>query len=548
MHPDHSKRAAPVKHWQVWLALTLIALLVHLGSRPGNWEGIDDFKLLYNGSQGVGFVLTNRPLHTLPIWLLHPFIGASALYGYWALMALRVINAGLAYQLTLAALPERRRFAILVALAYAAFNLPGASSLMNLPVLSVILLAVSFCLLAGWAYLRYLRSAHWPWLLLALASLAASLLAYEPGLPILAGLPLAALWFVRPHPRHHWWAVALWFIVIGLAGGLRIALPILSGEDYYITGVARGSSPAYLIGGFLLQWKYLLAAFTGAGLAPDGLSILSVVVVTLAAAWLLRPGHSESENWPSLVFLVPALELSFALVVAGFLPFLLTSYAGTTRTQFFSQPGTALLIAVLLGLFSLPLRRWSGQGWIMALSIGLLTGLNQMQFTQIQRELVIEADTWESVTELRILSQQISIRPGALLYLDWDYARACPPAMQPWSFTYGMRYFYEDAIAAGSVDSWDANVLISHAGFSIEAKSPRAERSLLLRESFHRWDDVLILRMQDCHGFRLYEQVPASVYDESEGLPYDPGALTGVPGWLPPRIVRYLPPLQRPAP
>jgi hypothetical protein len=225
--------------------------------------------------------------------------------------------------------------------------------------------ALAFFLLGLWLLLLSYRRGSRALLALACLSLAGALLINEGVLP-LAGLALVLLWLVRgARGRGLVWTYA-WLGTMTLLAA-RFALFLLArGENSYQAAQAAGAlrQPELLLASLRLHLGTFLNYFQRTASAGHGQSAL-VALAAAAALVGLALGRRPARRRGYLL----ALPLAAAAMVLGTAPFL--HIQAPFRTEFFTAPGQAVLLACGICLAAELLGRWVGVATAAA-AVGLL--------------------------------------------------------------------------------------------------------------------------------------------------------------------------------
>lgn len=535
------------RFWLMGLACLLIVLGQSIAVQPGNWLGFDEYKLSYSSSFGVGFPLSSRPLHLLPINLTHWLIGMHPLPGRLLITLLRTLNALLFYLLLRRLLPQHSDFAQLGGLIYAAYLPHDMFNLAGYSVQSVVILPVGMALGALLAYFSYLRSQKGAWLALSLLLLAGSTLAYESGLIMVGIVPMLALLPTKERPRHHWIGAALWLLtVLGL--GLRFIFAGVLSADSYGARLSVDLAPTSLVLKSALQFAGALTPLFNGRLFPSTVAAPLVGVLAGAAAVVLRPRLSADAGArnESARIAFWSILIGLGLAWLGVLPYLPTDIANVVhRTQFFASAGEALALCGLIWWISMGVESRPAQRAAQTIGLALVAGIISANLAAIQSVYRDNAFTWESHARFRMLAQQApALLPNTLLYSINASDAPCPPAMSATGYSVALRYLYADQVFAAGREGWAERVNIDESGFEVLPRSALAARYPLYRASSHRWNETVLLSQPDCGGFVILRELPESLLLGQDPALYEPEALILHNRWLPERMVRLLPPVQ----
>lgn len=350
---------------------------------------------------------------------------------------------------------------------------------------------------------------------------------YEASAALLAAGPLLVLWVAGARSRRPW----LWGGAFGAAVVLGVALTTLvlrRPDASYQFALGFDPRPLAVLNRLAMQFGFHLRPLLS---LPPGFWSAGVAVAVLVFALgygLLAAGADGALPRPRLAGLA---AIGVVMAALGYLPFcLLSSIQSATRTQFFSSPGIALLLAaaaVLLSSF-LPARaRRAAAGLLGAWVVALGTGNTIAMQSLWTRMSAYPAQT----SALRQLTARApDVRPHTLLVLI-DEGGAFPAVF---TFHHAVGYLYERR-AAGVV--WGASDYLY--SFAFDAEGVRLEPWPAVRKAWREeptrygYDELVVAHRGGGGELVLLRDWPAALPAPPPSARYDPEA----------RIVRGGPPV-----
>jgi hypothetical protein len=322
----------------------------------------------------------NRPFTVLPCVVGQLLIPGRVEGFLWLGVALCWVNGLLLFAIVVCVLPRAR----LLAVAAAVLLIVDRSDPARFFVMwcaNHYLMALAFLLFGVWLFLlSYHRDSRWL-LALSCASLGASLLLIESAYPLAVLVPVLA-WFGREHrQRLPVWAYT-WVGTLCLFAVRFLLFLKHRGPDAYQAGQLTGvlHDPGTLLGHLQLHLAAGLTNFQMSGSVGQtwraaGATLVLVVLVVGFAAWRT----TERAGLRRYLILTSVALLA---LLAGMAPSLPMPYV--FRTEFFSGPGRAVLLAGLLCLMgNLMGRRLAGA--TLTLAVGLLAANSTVEAISAQR-------------------------------------------------------------------------------------------------------------------------------------------------------------------
>jgi hypothetical protein len=358
--------------WAIGLGLGLVfieAVVFYLPMMVHFWGGCDEFCCLYPNVQTIWCIDLDRG-HSRALWGLAALLGSlltpDRVDGFlWASAGLCVLNGLLLAGIVRRALPGEPAIAAAAGVLLICHR--GDQSRFFVMWTGMwYWTSLATLLLAAWLFLESGHSGHRGSLIAACIALGASLLGTEAGYP-LAALAPALLYFsgVKSN-RLLVWSCA-WYGTIGLCA-IRFLDHLLSSNTYQAQQ-SQGllSDPRKLLLNLTTQSEAFLTWFRGfAALKAYWPAMLAASVGAAVVVLLAGKPISASRRGYLLGVVVATL-----FAIAGLAPFI--PFDVPFRTQFYTAPGQAALIAIALGAATSVLGRHCGTT-ALAVCVAVLAG------------------------------------------------------------------------------------------------------------------------------------------------------------------------------
>ena len=360
----------------------LLALLTWISfyapMRQSFWRGADDAGLLWVGEDhpiwSVDFDrIAGRPLQMFLGPAVSRSLAPDRIDGYlWVMGTVWFLNAWLLYLIVRRVLPE---YSILAAGA-AALLVICPSEPSRFYIFSVGMsyaVSLSFLLLSFWLLLRACALRNACWLIASCLALGMTLLSNEGQFP-LALVGFLLIWIAGRDRRFAVVAAWAWFgTLLVLSARLIHFFMTSSGTSYQARQASEQfRDPSVVAANFKLQFAAIKEFFEFGDLRSVG--FLGFGLLATAVTLLLFRIQPQALTDPSRRrgLRIGAL-LALCAIVLGILPFL--HIANVFRTQYFSAPGQAVLISIVIALIATRLpQRWSRRFQWGCLGLLVLTG------------------------------------------------------------------------------------------------------------------------------------------------------------------------------
>ena len=379
-------------------ALAAAAVVVYyLPMREHFWGGYDEVLCLRSAERALWHSSWDKLGR--PTWGIAPMLGAlltpDRVEGFvWLGVALSLLNALLLAGIVRRALPGEPAIAAAAGVLLLCHR-GDLSRFFGMWAANWYLTSLAFLLLGTWLLLESARAGNRGGLVGACLALGISLLGSEAGYPLAALVP-GLLWLsgVRG-PRFRVWAVA-WTGTVGVLA-VRFLLYLLTKQHSY---------QAYQTAGLSLNSEVLLRHVTaltepfltwfGGFTAVDAYRRAATFAALVAAVAVLAGGRAAGGG--ARRYAIGAV-VAAAAAIAGLVAFL--PIPNAFRTQFYTAPGQAALIAVVLGAACRLLGRRGGPV-ALAACVAVLAGAAAAENRQFQQA----ADkSWNFTRTVRVLRQ-----------------------------------------------------------------------------------------------------------------------------------------------
>jgi hypothetical protein len=539
--------ARPTGGWRLaaWTGGLLLALVLVAYGRPllvHFWGGYDEFvafeDICARPWSDVCDRWFNRPL-TGWSYALAQLLTPGRVEGYLVVaVALCFANAWLLFTLVRGLLPAAGKVAAAAAVLLVVSR-AEPSRFFVLWTACYYNATLFLLLLSLWAFWRSYERQQRGLLLLACATLGGALLASEGVLP-LAMLSPVCLWLRRRDNRGFAvWACAWCGTAAVLVARFAVFLRIRGGEAYQAQLIATVlGDPSLLLHCLGAQLSPFLTYFeVNNSLAGHGL--VGLCALALAALLLALPAARAPLPWPRRQQLL-ALGLAALAVLLGIAPFVYLP--SVFRTQFFSAPAQAALLAVALGLVVRFLPARLGR-WALVGAVGLLAGNATVATWRSQESARANADILFEKT-VHVFQQVHAFAPRLpsdtliLYFLDED-------EKSPLGANYALARtsLLTLGVPAVLVNGEDASAWTVRTRFTrtgVAATDP-------FREYSFRYDQLVAFRLAADGSVSLLRQLPEGLLPEgSQADRYDPLARAGGTPTAPLRFLHYLAWSQRP--
>jgi len=421
------------------LALQAAWWAAYFGVKARNFGGIDEWPVIDLASKGiVSFPYANRMLSLL--WVLPAHWSAPLSFeGYRLLSGAYVALTGvLVFWLCRRLAPGHSTLAFLAG----AFAMLWAPS--DTMRLSTIQGTVHLGFACGAIFAITLLVESWSLQSIGLLALAgatamATILSYEPVLPVLAFAPLLLPWRTR---EGRTWIVA-WTSVV-LIGAAVALIPGAGHSHEYQAYLGTDLHPASVGLRLVIQYWLHLGPLVWAFPSPASTAVLPALVVAVATLLAGRDPDSSA---------VPRRLLAVGFVGAGlaYAPYALTAgVAGATRTQILSAPWIGIFLASSLDL--LGRRLGTARRGAMALAGAWIVFLGASHMGRMQ-EIWDRFGKFEAQRSslLQLMGKVPDTRPHTLILLVGETQPAWPMVF---GFRHAVAYLYEDR-AVGTVAGAD---------------------------------------------------------------------------------------------
>jgi hypothetical protein len=506
-----------------YAALLLLAVVLSQARlvEATNFFGFDEWTVLSLLSRWViDIPYANRPLGllwALPVtWIApHSFLGFAILYWFYLWL-----TGLLVYWLALRVAPRRPLLAVLAgvfAVVWAPSDLARQSTVER-----ALYIGITFgMLLAMVCYVESWLRRSVPLLALSLLLCVVSGRCYEATLPVLMVTPL--LLFAVPgestRALRQWILVFECFVLLSMLLALQSFLAPTS-DFTYQAAINLDPRPAAVLTRLALQYRLHFAPlFTvvPTELLTSGVAVAVVVFLSACILWLWGvPEETAARRDLRMLCLGGVL-----LAGAGYGALLLTARVPDAwRMQFLSSPGAALLLAGVVVAIGERTGRYAP---VVAVALGawvVAVGTGRTQTMQ-QR--------WERLSfyprQMRMLSALVAevpdAQPGALLLLI-DDGRA-------WRANFGFHHAVEYLYRGHAVGlAWGVWTGMFPAFFGPEGVAseawPAVRRAWGARATFHRYDQIIVLRHSPNGAVQVLDAWPADLPPLPPGTVYRPRA------------------------
>jgi hypothetical protein len=489
--------------------------------KPTNFSGYDEWLLISLSSQGITSIpYAGRPLALL--WTLPPaFVLPHRL---WAYLAFHVAYIALAGYLTFALARRILPRQLLVAFLAGCFTVAWVPrDYLRLDAVLMIAGAgyTAATLTALLLFVEAWQRARWLPLALGMALGALILQGVEAVLPLLLGAPLLVL-PVSGHQRRRWLGWSLAWASVPLLSGLLFLRRFLPGQGpSYQSSLGLDPHPVRVAGRLLSHyWMHLgpLVTTPPRDLLHPAVALNAVVLLAFFAVLAWRGGR-EADS-PRTGDLPRGAVLGLMLAGLAWAAFAVSpTVRGPARTQVLPAPGIGLFLACAGGLAASRLRRRPAQA-LLAAGACLVVGLGTARTLKMQEEWE-ERSWWRAQsTSLRgLVAVMPDARPNTLVVLI-DGAEVWPATF---TFRHAVEYLYQRR-AHGYV--WGGNDYLYPASFT--AGGIWSEPWAVIRQpwrsppSLHRYDEVVVVRLEPEGTVSLVEEWPASLPPLPPGAAYAP--------------------------
>jgi hypothetical protein len=487
-----------------------------------NFSGYDEWLYVSLSSQRIiDYPFENRPL--VYLWRLPPaLLWPHSVTAYYAAHGLYLVfTASLVFALVRRLVPGNLLLAFLAGVFtavwaptdHARLNTLGLTAYSGLT-LGTVLAIVLF--VEAWVRRRAA--------LLAAAMVIAFVTARgsEVAVPLFVGTPLLLRWLPGGDKQRRWTWIAAWECVALVAGALAlwpVVFPPAVGNRQHVLGL--DVRPASMLGRLLEQFGFhVLPAVTT---PPSELAYVAVALSAALGWFFFRLVAAAAPPLPGREERRPLAELGalgLLLAALGYAAFCMTgSLALPVRTQFFAGPGIALALAaaVLLAVSFVPPRwRQIAGGALMVWVVAVSTG----------RTLAMQRDwtVWSTYPAQNAVLSQLTalapdLKPNTLVLLLDD-----PQAFKAtFTFHHAVSYLYQRR-ASGMV--WGASDFLYPCHFVEDGVRcepwPVIQKAWRSPPSFHRYDEVVVVRFGRDGRLSLLEHWPHEVAPAPRGARYAP--------------------------
>lgn len=487
------------------------------------------------------FVNAQSPRITALFWPdpSRPFTQPPITIGYWAtggsyfgvffLYALTIFATGvLVERLLLTVAPHRH---VLAFLAGALAIVHGGDHGANLFGMIVLRQGVVGILAAALVTLRYLQHGRTRSLIWVMVGQAVALWSYDAALGLVLGFFLLFLVFPRFGDRRWRTAAACWVVAPALYCAQLAYRYLLTGEQSYQSNKvlvptfsgALERATAYVEGG-LMFWKWPEHWLSFARTCVDNMNAIvtpwtaaGVVCFAVALGLVLRRRAAE----PGRTGLIPLLVAAVVVMIASYSPFMFVSDGGGNwRTQFYSAPATATILAIaIVGLGALRIGRVP-IGWVLAapaavtivgygLYAGVASQLEQSYRWHIYHRVVngiVEGAPQLRQHSLVVLNGLPEVYPATICSAD----PFPDPFLDNWWFEAGVRVLYPRTYMSAYYYLGESKRSNTAAWLDWTPAAVKLMAGETQVDNF-RYDEVVVFTFDPDRGSRLLTEIPPAL-------------------------------------